>query len=78
MTDTTLDKVRPGQHATVVDVDLEGAQLQRLLDMGFVEETRVKVVRKAPLFDPFDVEIRGAMVAVRRAEASHVLVREVG
>lgn len=73
----TLDRMNSGQSATVVDVTLEGASLQRLLDMGFVEGTRIKVLRKAPLLDPFDVEVRGSLVAVRRTEACRIVVTEV-
>jgi ferrous iron transport protein A len=70
----TLDKLTPGQECMVSDVNLEGAQLQRLLDMGFIEGTRIKIVRNAPLLDPLDVEIRGYLVAIRRSEAKGVEV----
>ncbi len=53
----TLDGLAPGQECTICDVNLEGVELQRLLDMGFIEGTRLKVVRNAPLLDPLDVEI---------------------
>lgn len=70
----TLDQLTPGQECTVCDVNIEGAKLQRLLDMGFIEGTRIKVVRNAPLLDPLDVEIRGYLVAIRRNEAQGVEV----
>jgi ferrous iron transport protein A len=70
----TLDQLVPGQECIVCDVHLEGAELQRLLDMEFVEGTAVKVVRNAPLLDPLDVQIRGYLVAIRRNEAKGVEV----
>lgn len=70
----TLDNLAPGQECTVRDVSLEGAELQRLLDMGFIEGTRIRVIRNAPLLDPLDVEIRGYLVAIRRNEAKGVEV----
>ncbi len=73
----TLDKMKPGESAKIVDITHEGATLQRFLDMGFVEDTIVKVLRKAPLLDPIDIEIRGSLVAVRHSEASGIIVREV-
>ncbi len=75
---TTLDKLLPGQEAQIVDVTLVGADLQRLLDMGFLEGTQVKMVRNAPLKDPLDVQIRGCLVALRRREASGVEVSANG
>jgi ferrous iron transport protein A len=72
--DMTLDQLTPGQECRVCDVNLEGAQLQRLLDMGFIEGTLIKIIRNAPLLDPLDVEIRGYLVAIRRNEAMGVEV----
>ena len=70
----TLDKLAPGQECTIADVTLEGVELQRLLDMGFIEGTPVKVVRNAPLMDPLDIEIKGYLIALRRNEAKGVEV----
>ncbi|PID57602.1 iron transporter FeoA [candidate division KSB3 bacterium] len=70
----TLDMMQPNQECVIRDVTLDGAELQRLLDMGFIEGTPVKVIRNAPLMDPLDVEIRGYLIALRRHEASGVEV----
>ncbi len=70
----TLDLLKPGQECTIVDISLDGAELQRLLDMGFIEGTAVRVIRNAPLMDPLDIEIRGYLVALRRHEAGGVEV----
>lgn len=55
-------------------MNLDGTKLQKLLDMGFIEGTHVKVIRNAPLLDPLDVQIRGYLVALRRNEARGVEV----
>lgn len=73
----TLDELASGREAEVVDIHLEGAELQRLLDMGFVEGTRLRVIRNAPLLDPIDVSIRDCQIAVRRNEAKGVEVKLV-
>ena len=73
----TLDELKSGTEAEVVDVHLEGADLQRMLDMGFVEGTPLKVIRNAPLMDPLDISIRHMQVAVRRSEAKGVEVKPV-
>lgn len=70
----TLDMPAPGQECMICDVNLQGIELQRLLDMGFIEGTRVKVIRNAPLLDPLDVELRGYLIAIRRNEAKGVEV----
>ncbi|MCK4510282.1 ferrous iron transport protein A [bacterium] len=70
----TLDELRVGQEARIVDITLSGAIGQRLLDMGFVEGTSVKIVRNAPLVDPIDLLVRGYHVSIRHAEAKSVEV----
>ena len=70
----TLDGLRVGQEARIVDITLSGAIGQRLLDMGFVEGTSVKIVRNAPLVDPIDLLVRGYHVSIRHAEAEGVEV----
>ncbi len=73
----TLNELTPGQECTISDLNLDGAVLQRLLDMGFIEGCTVEVIRNAPLLDPLDVRIRGNMVALRRNEAAGIEVELV-
>lgn len=70
----TLDDVKPGQECRIVEVRVGGATGQRLLDMGFIPGTRVKVVRNAPFVDPVELLVRGSHVAVRHSEAKGVEV----
>jgi ferrous iron transport protein A len=43
---------------------------RRLLELGFVAGTRVEVVRRGPLGDPIELELRGYRVCVRRTDLS--------
>lgn len=74
----TLDELATSQDATILDVTLDGADLQRLLDMGFIEGTLVRVLRNAPLLDPIDISIRGQQIALRRSEAAGIEVEPAG
>ena len=47
-----LSTLAAGALAVVTSVDAEGPQGQRLLDLGFLPDTVVEVVRRAPLGDP--------------------------
>ncbi len=47
----------------------EPAYRQQLLRMGFTKNATFKVVRKAPLDGPIEVEIRGSRVVLRSDEA---------
>jgi ferrous iron transport protein A len=63
--------------ATVVDVDASSPQGQRLLDLGFVPETVIRVLKRAPLGDPVVYDLRGTHLCLRRTEAKRVHVRPV-
>jgi Fe2+ transport system protein FeoA len=46
----------------------------RLLEMGLNPGTRIRVVKYAPLKDPIECELKGYHIALRVAEARHVIV----
>ncbi|MCK4994647.1 MAG: ferrous iron transport protein A [Candidatus Omnitrophica bacterium] len=70
----TLDEVKIGGECSVEDVFADGALGQRLLDMGFVPGTRIKIIRNAPLVDPVEIFIKGYFLSLRHAEAKTVEV----
>ena len=70
----TLDELKPGQECHVVKVNIVGVIGQRLLDMGFIPKTRIKVIRNAPLVDPVDLLIKGYHLSMRHSEARGVEV----
>ena len=73
----TLNDINPGQECRIVDVNLDGATGQRLMDMGFMPGTKVQIVRNAPLVDPVDLLLRGYHVSIRHQEAKGVEVEEL-
>jgi Fe2+ transport system protein FeoA len=40
----------------------------RLLDLGFVPGTSLRVLRRAPLGDPIEIELRGYRVCLRHSQ----------
>ncbi|WP_297055513.1 FeoA family protein [Thermosulfurimonas sp.] len=73
---TTLDELRTGEEGIIVKVLGNGAFRQRLLEMGFLPGTRIRVIRYAPLEDPVEYELKGYHVALRHEEAAKVLVEK--
>lgn len=53
----------------------DGRLGQRLADMGFCPGIALRVVRRAPLGDPLEVDLDGSRICIRAAEAALVLVR---
>ena len=70
----TLDEIKPGQECEIVNTVSEGIRQQRLLDMGFIPGTRIKVIRNAPLVDPVEFLLKGYYVSLRHSEAKLVEV----
>ena len=69
-----LDELEPGDGGVVVNLVGSGPLLRRLVDMGLVIGTRVKVLRRSPLGDPVEFEVRGYNLSLRKEEARHVFV----
>lgn len=71
---STLAEVSLGGSARVRSVDGSRAFRRRLLEMGLVPGTDVKVITIAPLGDPLQIEVRGGQWSIRRAEAAQIQV----
>ena len=70
-----LSSLPLGAPARVVHVDALTPIGRRLLDLGFVPNTPVLAIRRAPLGDPVLYEVRGTRLALRRSEAERIEVR---
>jgi ferrous iron transport protein A len=71
----TLDNLRPGDETTILDLKCTTDMLQqKLLSLGLVRSTTIKVTEIAPLGDPINILVRGVNLALRRSEARGVLV----
>jgi ferrous iron transport protein A len=42
------------------------------MDLGFIPGSRVEALRRSPLGDPVAYRIRGAVIALRRADAGRI------
>lgn len=67
-----LSELQTGQKGVIVKVTGHGGIRKRLIDMGFIRGTTIRVVRNAPLRDPVEYEIMGYLISLRRAEAQLV------
>lgn len=75
-----LSDIRPGQKARVLALSsgCRGPERRRLLDLGFVKGTIVEIDLTSPVGDPTAYRVRGAVIALRREQASliHVAAME--
>jgi ferrous iron transport protein A len=69
-----LSDLKPGQEGVVVQISGGGTARHRIMDMGIVRGARVKVIRRAPLGDPVEFEIRDYNLSLRKREAEKIHV----
>ena len=74
----TLDKLPLGQEAVITAVGGEGVLRCRLLDMGLIPKTRVRVEKVAPLGDPLELRVRGYSLSLRKEDAGKIEVEVAG
>jgi len=72
-----LDKLKYGEYAIVRELCCMGSIRRRLRDVGLVPDTVVRCVGRSPFGDPAAYEIRGAVLAIRDADACEIRVERL-
>ena len=68
----TLKDAKVGQVVTVVKLHREGAVRRRIMDMGITKNVEIYVRKVAPLGDPFELNVRGYALSLRKADAEMI------
>lgn len=68
----TLNEVPIGEVVIVKKVGGEGPLRCRLLDMGIIPKTKIKVRKVAPLGDPIEIQLRSYELTIRLEEAEKI------
>lgn len=64
-----LSEIKPGDTVTIRLLDGLSSDIRKNMVMGLLPNTEVKVIRRAPMGDPLQVEVRGVSVALRETIA---------
>jgi ferrous iron transport protein A len=72
---SSLADLTLGQSAVVQTIDGQDAVTARLLEMGLIPGTAIKLLGSAPLGDPLEFQIRGYRLSLRKNEASRVTIQ---
>ena len=75
---STLAEIPLGGSAKVRSIDGSRSFRRRLLEMGLVPGSAVRVVALAPLGDPLQIEVRHGQWSIRRNEAAQIAVASSG
>ena len=71
----TLNDLKVGGEGVITAVNGGGELRLRLLDMGLIPGTAVKVIKIAPLGDPIEITLRGYDLTIRREHAKEIDIR---
>ena len=72
----TLDMLNAGESGVITAVGGEGNLRCRLLDMGLIPNTKVTVVKIAPMGDPMELQLRGYVLTLRREDARSIEIKK--
>lgn len=70
----SLAQLKKNETGLVRENHTYGELKRRLLDMGMVVNTPIKVIRVAPLGSPIDILVKGYHLSLRKDEAEKVVV----
>jgi DtxR family Mn-dependent transcriptional regulator len=69
-----LSDLRPGESATVRDLECEGFGRRRLMDLGMTPGTRIDCLFVGLAPEPMAYRVRGAVIALRREQAAEIVI----
>ncbi len=70
----TLNTLKVGEHARILDIDGDDAVAVRLMEMGLTEDEEIELIGFAPLGDPIEFQVRGYRISLRSTEAQRIQV----
>jgi len=73
---TTIDVLKKGEKAVILDFDIETVPL-KLLEMGCLPGNFVEMLQIAPLGDPLYLDVNGSHLAIRIETARYIKVERL-
>ena len=71
----TLDTLLPGESCIISNVAGSGPIKRRIVDMGLIAGTVVRVQKYAPLGDPIEIKVKNFNLSLRKLEAATITVK---
>lgn len=74
----TLVDIKPGSQGRIIGFAAgDRSYRQRLLAMGALPGTVFEVLRVAPLGDPYEIQLRGFTLSLRKHESEMLIVEAI-
>ena len=69
-----MRQMKDNQSGTISEITVDGELGRRILDMGLVPGTPIKIQGRAPLYDPVALRVMGFTLTLRNNEANYIQV----
>lgn len=66
-----------GSQCKVKEINLNKTEKERILDLGMISGTNVKVLQKSPMGDPTAYLIRGSVIALRSEYTKKITIEKI-
>ena len=73
----TLDCLKIGDKAEIINLTNGGSIRRRLLDLGFIPGTIVECVLISPFRDPIAYKVRNATIALRKSDSKLIEIEVI-
>ena len=74
----TVNDLLPGERGFIQEITAPESIRQRIMDLGIIEGVMIEMIRSAPLGDPVQIKVLDTLLALRRSEASMLVIERVG
>lgn len=68
-----LHDARPGQELRLAQIGGERSFRRRLMELGFLPGTPIRLVRRVAIGDLVELEVRGGHISLRGSEAAELM-----
>ena len=72
-----LSELKIGQSAYIKAVSGDASLRRRLLDMGLTPNTKVTLIKTAPLGDPMELFLRGYDLTLRKDDGKNIEIERI-
>jgi len=72
-----LIDMKEGEKGTIISICGGQVATKRLMDLGLIPKTRIKILRKGLFKGPVEIEVRGAKLVISRGLAAKILVEPI-
>jgi ferrous iron transport protein A len=71
---TRLSELNPGSSAALLEVGGDRSFRRRLMELGLLPGTQLRLVRRVAIGDLLELEVRGCHLSLRCCDAHHLMV----